>query len=111
MLRHLPSCPPCFAFYLCVLPSVLLRNTLPSHATCVHREYGVVSYTLLLALVEFKTLVMRGDTPAALALLPQLPKVSCAPWLCGWEMICVWELFCSVAGKSEGVDVQSGFKD
>mmetsp|Transcript_1936 Transcript_1936/g.2994 ORF Transcript_1936/g.2994 Transcript_1936/m.2994 type:complete len:1036 (+) Transcript_1936:110-3217(+) len=40
----------------------------------IDKEFGVVSYTLLLALVEFKTLVMRGDVPSALALLPQLPQ-------------------------------------
>ncbi len=37
-----------------------------------------MSYTLLLALVEFKTLVMRGEVSAALALLPQLPQVQAA---------------------------------
>lgn len=36
------------------------------------REFGVVSYTLLLSLIEFKTLVMRGDVAGALALLPQV---------------------------------------
>eukprot|EP00197_Chlamydomonas_leiostraca_P003888 CAMPEP_0202868228 /NCGR_PEP_ID=MMETSP1391-20130828/10511_1 /ASSEMBLY_ACC=CAM_ASM_000867 /TAXON_ID=1034604 /ORGANISM="Chlamydomonas leiostraca, Strain SAG 11-49" /LENGTH=917 /DNA_ID=CAMNT_0049548365 /DNA_START=115 /DNA_END=2865 /DNA_ORIENTATION=- len=40
----------------------------------IDKEFGVVSYTLLLSLVEFKTLVIRGDLSGALALLPQLPK-------------------------------------
>jgi hypothetical protein len=34
-----------------------------------------VSYTLLLALVEFKTLVMREQLEAAWALLPSIPQV------------------------------------
>jgi len=33
-----------------------------------------VSYTLLLSMVEFKTLCMRGEVESALSLLPQLPK-------------------------------------
>ena len=37
------------------------------------REYSVVSYTLLLSLVELKTLVLRGDLDGALQLLPSLP--------------------------------------
>lgn len=38
------------------------------------RDFGIASYTLLLSMVEFKTLCMRGDVPASLQLLPQLPK-------------------------------------
>ena len=38
------------------------------------REFSVVSYTLLLSLVEFKTLVMRDQLEAAWALLPQIPQ-------------------------------------
>ncbi|KAJ9505015.1 hypothetical protein QJQ45_029931, partial [Haematococcus lacustris] len=40
----------------------------------IDKEFGVVSYTLLVAMIEFKTLAMRGDISGALALLPQLPK-------------------------------------
>ncbi len=32
----------------------------------------MVSYTLLLSMIEFKTLAMRGELEAALALLPQV---------------------------------------
>lgn len=35
----------------------------------------MVSYTLLLSLIEYKTLVMRGDMDAAEELLPSIPKV------------------------------------
>ncbi len=34
----------------------------------------MVSFTLLLSLIEFKTLIMRGDASAAFALLPNIPK-------------------------------------
>lgn len=57
----------------------------------MHREFSVVSYTLLLAMVEFKTLVMREQLEAAWALLPNIPQVRlprcplpsarCHPWL------------------------------
>ncbi|KAF5839138.1 coatomer WD associated region-domain-containing protein [Dunaliella salina] len=40
----------------------------------VDKDFGIVSYTLLLSMVEFKTLCMRGDVGTALTLLPQLPK-------------------------------------
>ena len=40
----------------------------------IDRHYAVVSYTLLLSLVEFKTLVMRGATEEAYEMLPQLPE-------------------------------------
>jgi Coatomer WD associated region len=46
------------------------------------REYSIVSYTLLLALVEFKTLVMRGAMDDAYAMLDSLPEDQldgCAP--------------------------------
>jgi hypothetical protein len=33
-----------------------------------------VSYTLLLSLIEFKTLVMRGQLGDALELLPSIPE-------------------------------------
>ena len=38
------------------------------------RDFNVVSYTLLLSLIEFKTLVMRQDLSGAFALLPNIPK-------------------------------------
>ena len=40
----------------------------------IDREYSIVSYTLLLALVEFKTLVMRGMMDDAFELLETLPE-------------------------------------
>ncbi len=40
------------------------------------QEFGVVSYTLLLSLIEYKTLVLREDMEAAQQLLPSIPKVS-----------------------------------
>ena len=45
-----------------------------SRVYLIDRDFGVVSYTLLLALVELKTLVMRGDLSAALELLPRIPR-------------------------------------
>ena len=40
----------------------------------IDREYSVVSYTLLLALIEFKTLVMRGEMEEAFVMLDTLPE-------------------------------------
>jgi coatomer subunit beta' len=37
-------------------------------------EFGVVSYTLLLSLIEYKTLVLRGDLESAEELLPSIPE-------------------------------------
>lgn len=34
-----------------------------------------MGYTLLLSLIEYKTLVMRGDFDAANEILPQIPQV------------------------------------
>ncbi len=43
---------------------------------CQMQEFGVVSYTLLLSLIEYKTLVLREDMEAAQQLLPSIPKVT-----------------------------------
>lgn len=39
------------------------------------QEFGVVSYTLLMSLIEYKTLILREDIEAAEQLLPTIPKV------------------------------------
>ena len=39
------------------------------------QEFGVVGYTLLLSVIEYKTLVLRGDMEAAAEILPQIPQV------------------------------------
>ena len=44
--------------------------------TMLLQEFGVVSYTLLLSLIEYKTLVLREDMEAAQQLLPSIPKVN-----------------------------------
>lgn len=38
------------------------------------QEFSVVSYTLLLAMIEYKTLILRGDHAAAAEILPQIPQ-------------------------------------
>ena len=40
----------------------------------IDKEFGVVSYTLLLSLIEYKTLVLRGEMEAAEELLPSIPR-------------------------------------
>merc|ERR1712070_573303 len=40
----------------------------------VDREFSVVSYTLLMRLIEYKTLVMRDDVEGANELLPEIPE-------------------------------------
>ena len=37
-------------------------------------QCSVMGYTLLLSLIEYKTLVMRGDLERANELLPSIPK-------------------------------------
>jgi len=37
-------------------------------------ECSVIGYTLLLSLIEYKTLVMRGDLDRANQILPTIPK-------------------------------------
>ena len=49
------------------------------------QEFGVVSYTLLMSLIEYKTLVLREDYDAAQQLLPSIPKVIS---LCAAHLIC-----------------------
>ena len=39
------------------------------------QEFGVVGYNLLLSVIEYKTLVLRGDMEAAAEILPQIPQV------------------------------------
>ena len=39
------------------------------------QEFSVMGYTLLLSLIEYKTLVMRGDYDAANEILPNIPQV------------------------------------
>ena len=54
----------------------------PSVFTMHVQEFGVVSYTLLMSLIEYKTLVLREDYDAAQQLLPSIPKVIS---LCVWH--------------------------
>lgn len=47
------------------------------------QEFGVVSYTLLMSLIEYKTLILREETEAAEQLLPTIPKVECCACCAG----------------------------
>jgi coatomer subunit beta' len=40
----------------------------------IDKQFGVVSYTLLLSLIEYKTLVLRGEMDAAETLMATIPK-------------------------------------
>ena len=40
----------------------------------IDRDYGIFSFTLLLQLIEYKTLVLRGDEEAAASILPDIPE-------------------------------------
>ena len=42
---------------------------------CSAQEYGIAGYTLLMSLIEYKTLVMRDDFEGASAILPTIPQV------------------------------------
>uniref|UniRef100_A0A803NZY7 Coatomer subunit beta' n=1 Tax=Cannabis sativa TaxID=3483 RepID=A0A803NZY7_CANSA len=45
-----------------------------SRVYLIDKEFNVMGYTLLLSLIEYKTLVMRGDFERANQLLPSIPK-------------------------------------
>lgn len=40
----------------------------------IDKEFNIIGYTLLLSLIEYKTLVMRGDLEQANQVLPSIPK-------------------------------------
>ncbi|KAH1114140.1 hypothetical protein J1N35_007518 [Gossypium stocksii] len=40
----------------------------------IDKEFNVMGYTLLISLIEYKTLVMRGDLERANEILPSIPK-------------------------------------
>lgn len=45
-----------------------------SRVYLIDKEFNVMGYTLLLSLIEYKTLVMRGDFERANEVLPSIPK-------------------------------------
>ncbi|OAY85461.1 Coatomer subunit beta'-1 [Ananas comosus] len=45
-----------------------------SRVYLIDKEFNVMGYTLLLSLIEYKTLVMRGDVERAKDVLPSIPK-------------------------------------
>ncbi|KAG8069621.1 hypothetical protein GUJ93_ZPchr0006g41678 [Zizania palustris] len=45
-----------------------------SRVYLIDKEFNVMGYTLLLSLIEYKTLVMRGDLEVANNILPSIPK-------------------------------------
>ncbi|CAA7042741.1 unnamed protein product [Microthlaspi erraticum] len=45
-----------------------------SRVYLVDKEYNVIGYTLLFSLIEYKSLVMRGDLDKASEILPTIPK-------------------------------------
>jgi len=45
----------------------------------IDKEWGVSCYSLNLAIIEYKTLVIRGDIEAAEATLGRVPKVRAPP--------------------------------
>jgi len=53
---------------------ILLIDYFLIHIFLFFSRYSVVGYTLLLSLIEYKTLVMRGDLERANEILPSIPK-------------------------------------
>ncbi|KAK9069754.1 hypothetical protein SSX86_010148 [Deinandra increscens subsp. villosa] len=45
-----------------------------SRVYLIDKEFNVIGYTLLLTLIEYKTLVMRGDLERATDVFPSIPK-------------------------------------
>ncbi len=51
-------------------------ETNPDRPPCrARQEYGIIGYTLLMSLIEYKTLVMREDYDGANSILPTIPQV------------------------------------
>lgn len=40
----------------------------------IDKEFNVVSYELLLSLLEYKTMIVRGDVEGAASMLPSIPS-------------------------------------
>lgn len=55
-------------------PSFLMYHLLLLSVTNTLACCSVIGYTLLLSLIEYKTLVMRGDLESANEILPSIPK-------------------------------------
>jgi hypothetical protein len=53
---------------------ILLYHLVLISATNTLACCSVIGYTLLLSLIEYKTLVMRGDLESANEILPSIPK-------------------------------------
>lgn len=46
-----------------------------SRVYLIDKEFGIAGFTLLLRLVEYKTLIMRGEDEDAAEILPDIPQV------------------------------------
>lgn len=60
--------------FLTVLRQLLSYLNFSVKPFLVHFCCSVMGYTLLLSLIEYKTLVMRGDIERANEVLPSIPK-------------------------------------
>ena len=54
------------------------------------QEYGIIGYTLLMSLIEYKTLVMREDYEGANSMLPTIPQVCATQRSQHIEMLASW---------------------
>ena len=61
---------------------------------CPAQEYGIAGYTLLMSLIEYKTLVMRDDFEGASAILPTIPQVSILELPCCLCHVCMHHGHC-----------------
>ena len=50
----------------------------PGTESALLQEFGIVSYTMNLSMIEYKTAIIRDELEAAAALLPSIPKA------CSW---------------------------
>jgi coatomer subunit beta' len=54
-----------------------------SRVYLMDKDFNVVPYTLLLSVVEYKTLVLRGELDTAAEVLETIPQVG-GGWGVGW---------------------------
>jgi hypothetical protein len=55
-------------------PTRLFRRVYHGRVYLIDKEFNVVSYELLLSVLEYKTMVVRRDMEAAASILPSIPK-------------------------------------
>uniref|UniRef100_A0A803QWP8 COPA/B TPR domain-containing protein n=1 Tax=Cannabis sativa TaxID=3483 RepID=A0A803QWP8_CANSA len=63
-----------------------------SRVYLIDKDFNVMGYTLLLSLIEYKTLVMRGDLDRANQILPTIPPEQFNSVARFWNLEGCWKM-------------------